>query len=153
MPLNPFLKQPKPMGPPINPEQQDAQANMIQGFDPSWKQNLRAGFDGITDTTLGALGVGNDTPANRFGAMIPAAMGLGGATMRGMSALRGAPRSIPPMAAPNGNNIMPNQLPKMNAIPMESLYDSEGRFLGAQKGVDPAYAAHVASSRNKYRMK
>jgi hypothetical protein len=112
-------------------------------LDPSW---LRSGFEGAVDTLLGALGIGPDTTMNRAGALISAAI-----PMMGAKRLKGLGRYPEFDLANSPSEVFPvqNRL-AMGMNPSEGIYDEAGRYLAPKPKIDPAYEAHVASSRNKF---
>lgn len=164
--LNKWLKRPEKItGPMRKPKP----------LDPSW---LRTGFEGAVDTVLGALGVGPDTRMNRAGAML----GAMGPSMKLINRIPGRQiqptmseidelistmprglRQIPykepyPMGRyseiPNIEQGIPTQNRlAMGLIPENSILDESGRMIGIRPSINPAYEAHVASSRNKFPMR
>lgn len=103
-------------------------------LDPSW---LRSGFEGGMDLMLGALGIGPDTQMNRVGGLVGMALPLGKKLGRYPEVdIRGQ--------IPSQNKLA------MGVNPSSGIYDDVGRYLGPGQKIDPAYEAHVASSRNKF---
>ncbi len=149
MPVNPSpnfmqqfgMQQPQaPVGPPAQ-----QQLPMAQPLLPSW---MRTGAEGGIDALLGLLGVGPESKMNQVGQMAGAAIPM-------MGGIGLASRIKPAMqAAPEAGEIgsliseMSNNLRKVPGG-QNPIYDEAGRFLAMERPDDPAYLAHVASSRNK----
>jgi hypothetical protein len=114
---------------------------------PSWMQT---GFEGGIEGILGMLGFGDrDNKMNQVGQLGAAAIPMLG------SGIGLASRIKPAMqAAPEADEIgqlisqMSNNLKKIPGG-QNPIYDEAGRFLAMERPDDPAYLAHVASSRNK----
>lgn len=206
---NPFLRPPPRTQQVPEPIQNNA-AMAAQENDPFWKKKLRQGFEGATDLTLGALGVGPDSTMNRAGQLGMAGM-TGMPAMKGMGSFRPSAVAGENIGTPLVNGIRRGYTNEANSgfIPeavksishlsqtpdiesykqfiaqgmshpealaaaagngpramqsyqaMDNLYnpasrnpqiiDEAGRPLAnaPSMGIDPSYASHVTSSRNK----
>lgn len=117
----------------------------LKSIMPSWmRDTLGTGLEGAANMTQGILGMGDDSSKmNLIGQMIPTALGALG--MAGKTGIFGKTISNNPNTYSGTVKDTANKLSSSGS----PIYDEAGRFLGMGSKPDPAYLAHVASSRNK----